>query len=176
MEHELCLPEEYRGGVCNGDRPISQVIIRDFDEQDRLALLVVLRRFWIETMGEDTGFKVTIPTVHGNFETLEVEARLSIYLWNKAKIKLALSGGKIVGYLLYQEFFGGTLIVHHLWTDLSFRGKFLGKGLVDSVGGVKMILFQTSLTMPPEKLLGSSKNYWKLYESNGYATWRMDWE
>lgn len=176
MDTGLCLHQEREFNDTSKCQD-SVLEIADYKDTDFLETVAMMWSFYKETQNEDLAHFISIPHESGNTEVLAVEAQFYKFIHeDKARIKLARIDGEIVGYLLYHLLWGSTLIVHHLWITEELRNTQIGKRLVESVGEISHLIFQTSILTPPFGLFNNTKYKQVIGERGNYKTWLMKWE
>lgn len=111
------------------------------------------------------------------FPMTGVEARVYQLMAEKRQFKLAYVGSEVVGLLVYNFIHGCLLSVECLYVRPEYEQNGIGKKLINSVGKVVKILFQTRTDNAPDRLLELVKNYdpVELNSESYKKTWELKW-
>jgi len=125
---------------------------------------------------EPTGTIKVVVTDLGPAIVSEMEARIYGYLYSGAKVLVALSGGKVCGFLIFQQLFDKLIAIRVLWVDKKFKAHGLGKRLT-SAPQPKQLVFQTRKQNEPVDCLRLTEAHRiKIFEDDHFITWTMEWK
>lgn len=132
--------------------------------------------FWFKVQDNDLsdpvkyvldGEEVWIPEIEGEFYACMNEG---------AKVKLAYLGSEIIGFMLYHYAYNCVLLIRHMYVIPEHENAGIAKKLVDAVGDVKKLIFQTRRNSPPERMLELTKEFRSVIsEDPVITTWEMPW-
>jgi len=161
----------------DGDDSFLKVEYRDYDEsRDKTAMLFALNDYWFEVHREDKNRYFTYKQADGTeTECSELEALLYWYLLEEhCKLRLAICGKKVIGFMLYYYFFDSVLVVRGIWFRPSYRKRMLLRGLTYSVGNVSCVISQTYSKNQPKDLKDEKKRRKRIYQNGEFDVWLND--
>jgi hypothetical protein len=128
--------------------------------------------------GEDKSRLRRIKIKGKQFDVTEIEATLYWYLDTEGcKVKIALHGDEIVGFLIYNSVLDGVFATRLLYVLPEYYGTKTGESLISSMGKVKTVIFQTKKDITPEGLHAVMRGReQKIGETDHAYTWIMNWE
>jgi len=178
MDSGESIPKEpISNGPGSDNSPILQII--DFDLiRDTNKFLPVFWQAWLFIFGEDRSAMQRITIAGEERQATEIEGLLYWYLFDQSsKIRIALYDNEIVGFVIYNEVLETVLAIRILYALPGLVGTKTGYRLIDSLPGIKTVIFQTVREIEPEQMFSITRGRQvKLNETPEMITWAMNWE
>jgi len=170
---ESRLSEERRGDDSKRHRDFLPVKYIDYQPEFLGAFSSLFADYWREVHGEELETVKVFETEDGDIITNGVEAQIYKYLYeDRAKIKIAVKGERMIGFMVYHYIFDSILICHGIYLRPEFRKANRMISLICSPGNPKRVFSQTYKgEMQPMEIRGEKKNRKLLHERENVLVW-----
>lgn len=180
MESGLRVSKEYDGsGHGSNDSDVSALTWKhQLNLYDEVGAKVIglFYEGWLSVNGEDLSDWVEMPFGEIKMPMQRAEVFLNYYLGRGHRITVCWAGDDPVGMLLYQPIFDSVIGVRLLYFTERYRASGLGKQAIDSLGGVKLVVFQTRKDSLPDRCLQITAPFRRLIsQDDTLCTWEMNW-
>jgi hypothetical protein len=181
MDDRKIIPEECREQGFDLYSGISQVTFRDYKPHEDLKIVRhILVKYW-DTVNRKDLSKITDLEVKGqSISILKVDAKVLQLIEEGIKIRLAIFGDDVIGFMLYRLAFDCLIAIDGMYVLSAFRQRGIGENLIHSLEKpIKKLFFQTHLSNRPSDMFKSLEHMGctikKLNRDGDLITWESDW-
>jgi len=127
--------------------------------------------------GDDLNGEKRLQIGEATYIVPEIEEVFHDYIAQGHRIHVALHGNEAVGLMVFSHVFPGLASIRFCYAVESKISSHVGKGLIESIPGIRALLFQTRKEKPPLELLKIIRKYEAvlLDELEKFHVWYMPW-
>ena len=140
----------------------------------------ILAKYWDSVNRSDLSKLIELDVKGQSISILKVDSKVLQLVEDRIKIRLAISGEDVIGFMLYRLAFDTVLAIDGMYVLGAFRRSGIGANLIDSLEKpIKKLFFQTHLKNRPGDMFRSLEHMGltikKVNRDGDLITWESDW-